>query len=69
MTKLEKILYLADYIEPNRRFDGVEKLRRLAELDLDQAVAMGLSMTIEEMRQEGREIHPDTQMALKSLKG
>ena len=69
MTKLEKILYIADYMEPNRRFDGVEKLRRLTELDLDKAVAEGLSMTIEEMSREGKEIHPDTITALKSLKG
>jgi nicotinate-nucleotide adenylyltransferase len=30
MTVLEKILYMADYIEPNRDFDGVERLRALA---------------------------------------
>ncbi len=69
MTKLEKILYLADYIEPNRDFDGVERLRCFAEEDLDKAVAEGLSMTIEEMSQEGYEIHPATMAALESLKG
>ena len=38
MTRLEKILYLADMIEPNRDYPGVENLRRLAREDLDAAV-------------------------------
>ena len=41
MTLLEKILYIADYMEPNRDFPGVEKLRKLAYEDLDQAVLLG----------------------------
>ena len=69
MTKLEKIIYLADYMEPTRDFEGVEALRRLAERDLDKAVAMGLSMTIEEMRQRGNEVHPATCSALAALEG
>ena len=27
MTLLEKVIYLADYIEPSRNFPGVDKLR------------------------------------------
>lgn len=46
MTLLEKIIYLADYIEPNRDFDGVEKLRRLSFEDIDKAVLFGLQMSI-----------------------
>ncbi len=37
MTKFEKIIYVADMIEPNRKFDGVETLRNLAAKDLDEA--------------------------------
>ena len=44
MTLLEKILYLADYIEPNRVFDGVQKVRDLAFQDLDKALLLGLNM-------------------------
>ncbi len=69
MTALEKVLYLADYMEPTRHFDGVEKLRRLAELDLDRAVAEGLAMTIEEMNDRTLPVHPATQEALNWLKG
>ena len=33
MALLDKILYMADYIEPNRDFEGVERLRKLAYTD------------------------------------
>jgi len=46
MTLLEKIIYLADYIEPNRDFDGVGKLRELAFENIDKAVLYGLQMSI-----------------------
>ena len=57
MTKLEKIIYLADYIEPTRDFEGVEPLRRLAYEDLDRAMLLGLEMSIEDNRRFGNEIH------------
>ena len=53
MTTLEKIIYVADYMEPNRDFPGVEKLRRLAETDLDAAMLMGLEMAVEHVRRQG----------------
>lgn len=46
MTLLEKIVFLADYIEPNRDFPGVEDLRLLAEKDLDEAVLAAYDSTI-----------------------
>ena len=60
MTQFEKILYLADYIEPTRDFEGVEELRKLAYEDLDRAMALGLKMTIDVIRAEGREVYVDT---------
>ena len=60
MTRFEKILYLADYIEPTRDFEGIEELRTLAYRDLDAAMALGLKMTIEEIRRAGREVFVDT---------
>ena len=68
MTVLEKILYLADYMEPHRDFPGVERLRALAYTDLDAAVALGCEMSIGEMKEKGREVHPNTQAALDSLR-
>ena len=55
MTLLEKIIYMADYIEPNRDFEGVEKLRTLAYEDLDAAMALGLKMSLEDIRSYGQE--------------
>ena len=63
MTLGEKIIYMADYIEPNRDFPEVEEMRALAYSDLDAAVAMGTRMAIEEMREKGRKVHPNTQEA------
>lgn len=68
MTVLEKILYLADYMEPTRSFPGVERLRELAYTDLDAAVALGCEMSIREMEEKGREVHPNTRAALDSLR-
>ena len=63
MTLLEKILYMADYIEPNRKFDGVDEMRAMAYTDLDKALLMGLEDTIEDMRRRGYLIHTNTQQA------
>ena len=57
MTLLEKIIYLADYIEPTRDFEGVAPLRVLAYEDLDRAVLLGLTMTIREMEEMGNPVH------------
>ncbi|MDI3529255.1 MAG: hypothetical protein PWQ23_1074 [Thermoanaerobacter sp.] len=46
MTILDKIIFLADYIEPNRNFEGVEKLKQLAEQDVDMAVLKAFDSTI-----------------------
>jgi predicted HD superfamily hydrolase involved in NAD metabolism len=46
MSLLEKIVFLADYIEPGRRFPGVEEVRKTAESDLDRAVLAALAKTI-----------------------
>ncbi len=64
MSLLEKVIYMADYIEPNRDFDGVEKLRRLAYEDLDRALEMGFTMSIEDMRSRGIVPHARTLGAL-----
>ena len=69
MTKLEKIIYLADYIEPTRDFPGVEALRKVCYEDLDQGLLLGLEMTIEEMTNMGNPVHHATLEARNALKG
>lgn len=64
MSLLEKIIYLADYMEPNRDFDGVDELRRLCETDLDAALQVGLEMSVADLTERGVPIHKNTQGAL-----
>jgi nicotinate-nucleotide adenylyltransferase len=68
MTTLEKILYLADYIEPNRTFDGVERLRALAYQDIDKALLLGVETTIQEMVERNLPIHANTLQAQQWLR-
>ena len=68
MDLLEKIIYVADYMEPNRDFPGVEKLRRLAYTDITQALELGLEMTLAMLTEQGRDISPESTDALLYLK-
>ncbi len=68
MNTLQKIIYIADYMEPNRDFEGVDELRRLTETDLDSALKMGLEMSVSVLQQQGREICPHSMAALNELK-
>lgn len=67
MTVLEKIVYVADYMEPNRDFPGVETLRELAVTDLDKALKLGLTMTIDLLNEQGKEVSPESAEALAFL--
>lgn len=67
MSVLEKIVYLADYMEPNRDFDGVEPLRKLVWTDLDAGMLLGLRMTMEQLRAHESEIDPNSLAALRFL--
>ena len=53
MTAMEKIIYLADFTEPTRDFEGVDVLRDLSFENLDEAMALGLSMSLGEIRARG----------------
>ncbi|MCI6937981.1 MAG: nicotinate (nicotinamide) nucleotide adenylyltransferase [Clostridiales bacterium] len=64
MSLLEKIIYVADYMEPNRDFPGVEQLRELAFTDLDAALKLGLEMTLEHLKEQGAEVSPASRDAL-----
>ncbi len=64
MSLLEKIIYIADYMEPNRTLPYVQELRRLAYTDLDAAVKLGLEKTLEHLAKLGDEVSPATREAL-----
>lgn len=60
MTLLEKVIFLADYIEPGRDFPGLDGVRELADVDLDAAVAASLSHTIQFLLQQKQKVYPQT---------
>ena len=68
MNLLEKIIYVADYMEPNRDFDGVEQMRRLADTDITAALRMGLNMTVDLLIRQNRAVSPESRQALEYLK-
>ena len=57
MSQLDKIIFLADYIEETRDFPGVDELRRLAFQDLDRAVLAGYDNTIRHLLDQGIPIY------------
>ena len=67
MTKLEKVIYLADYIEPGRRFPGVDEVRALAIQDLDEALLQAIGNTITFLISKKQLIYPDTFHAYNDL--
>ena len=65
MTRLEKIIYLADVIEPGRKpYPGLEALREQCMQDLDGAMHTALRMSLEHVKEQGKTLHPDTLAAL-----
>ena len=68
MNLLETIIYVADYMEPNRDFPGVERLRELAFTDIHAALKLGLEYTLEHLKKQGAEVSPESRAALASLR-
>ena len=68
MGLLEKILYIADYIEPCRNFPGVEELRAAAYRNIDEALLMGMEMTIAHVGRQGQQLAQATVDAVRSLR-
>ena len=60
MTKLEKIIYIADMIEPSRTFEGVEEIREVTLNNLDDGVLLGLTQTINFLLLKGETIDLNT---------
>ena len=60
MSELDKVVYVADYIEHNRDFPGVDKARELAQQSLNQAVAYETARTVEHLARKGMPIYPQT---------
>lgn len=69
MSRLEKIIFIADYIEPNRKLDGIDRIRALAYEDLDACMVASLKNNLDYLEKTGKAIHPDTVIAYNYLTG
>lgn len=67
MTLLEKIIYVADYIEPGRHFPGVDEVRELAKISLDEALIKAIHNTIVFLMKKKQAIYPDTFLTYNAL--
>jgi len=67
MTLLEKVICVADYIEPNRSFNGVEEIRERSKHDLDVALAFAFGGTITHLIERGKPVFPLTLLAYNDL--
>ncbi|UVI32041.1 bis(5'-nucleosyl)-tetraphosphatase (symmetrical) YqeK [Paenibacillus spongiae] len=67
MTLMDKIVCLADYMEPGRDFPGVHKIRELAEHNVDKALIAGFDSTITFLLERGKRIYPLTVAARNDL--
>lgn len=64
MNLLDKIIFVADYIEPNRdKAPHLQEFRALAQSDLDKTVALILADTLEYLKEAGKTIDDTTQEA------
>jgi predicted HD superfamily hydrolase involved in NAD metabolism len=69
LTLLDKIIFLADLVEPGRNWPGVEKLRTMVYQDLKGAMKEALDGTIQYLKEQGRTIHPITLLTWQNLGG
>ena len=60
MTTLDKIVFMADYIEPGRSFPGVEEARKITYANLDEGVGYQLAHTLEFLIEKRNKIYPRT---------
>jgi len=67
MSRLDKILFLADMTCAERDFPGVDALRALVRQDLDRAMIAALRQTIRFVEQSGKEVDPMSRMTLEDL--
>lgn len=60
MTLLDKIIYISDYIEPERSFEGLDLVRKLAFTDLNRSILISMNDTIKFLIEKDELIAVDT---------
>jgi len=67
MSLVEKVVFLADYIEPARKFPGVDAARSCALESLDKAIVLALQQMIQFLNSAGQKVYPITYDTLHSM--
>ncbi len=67
MSKLDKILFVADVVDADRDFEGVGEIRRLAKKNLDAAVLAALKASVQYLRKMGKPLDGETLAALQDM--
>lgn len=67
MTLLDKILYLADFTSADRDYDDVDVMRKLVDQSMQGALKYALKYTIDDLKEKGAQIHPDTLSAYNQI--
>ena len=67
MSILDKIIYVADLTEVNRKYKGVRTIRQISYQDLDKALILTLNHTMMHVLKRGLAIHPDSLNAYNKL--
>jgi len=68
MSPVAIILFVADFIEPNRRFEGVEKFRKLSFENLSESFKNILEIKINYVIKDKKHLHPRSKMAMEYYK-
>ena len=68
MTLLEKIIFIADKIEVNREYPGVEEIRETAYTNINQAIIKSLESTIDYVKKRNQMLDIESVNTLNSLK-
>ncbi|MFD3447663.1 bis(5'-nucleosyl)-tetraphosphatase (symmetrical) YqeK [Microbacteriaceae bacterium 4G12] len=67
MTMLDKVIYVADYIEPGRKFPGVDEVRELARHDINKALLQAVKNTIQFLLERNQTVYPLTVLTYNAL--
>ena len=60
MTRLEQVLFTADFTSADRNYPDVAVMRAFADQSLSKAIRYGVEYTIRDLIEQGRPVHPDT---------
>lgn len=68
MSGLEKLIFLSDFLEEGRTYEGVESLRRTFARDIDECLLIALDRQLNRLNASGGTVYPLTRRAYEYLK-